>query len=113
MLDVLARPDGETPEVDVAEAARARAAGTAQLVDVREPDEWAEGRIPGAVHIPLGDLPARAGEVDPTRPVIAVCRSGRRSLAAADALLAAGFAEAASLAGGMIAWREAGQPVEA
>lgn len=110
MLNLLTKPDGETPEVDVAEAARAQAVG-AQIVDVREPEEWAEGRIPGATHIPLGDLPARAVELDPTRPVIAVCRSGRRSLDAAAELRGAGFA-AASMAGGTIAWEEAGWPLD-
>ena len=105
---------GQTPEVDIAEVARLRAdtATGVQIVDVREPDEWAEGRIPGAVHIPMGELEARSGELDPARPVIAVCRSGRRSLWAAEALLARGFGDVASLAGGMIAWAGARQPVE-
>jgi len=112
MLNRSGQTNQETPEVNVAHTARARSTGAAQIVDVREPDEWADGRIPGAVHIPLGDLPRRRGELDPTRPVIAVCRSGRRSLTAAEDLLGNGFAGAASLAGGMIAWREAGQPVD-
>lgn len=112
MINQVGKTVQAIPEVDVAHTVRARSAGTSQIVDVREPDEWAEGRIPGAVLIPLGDLAKRRGELDPARPVIAVCRSGRRSLFAAEDLLSAGFTDATSLAGGMIAWREAGQPVE-
>lgn len=100
------------PEMTVAEAVRARAVGRAQIVDVREADEWVTGHIPGALHIPLGDVGRRSGEVDADRPLITVCRSGRRSLIAADAFRKAGYADAASLAGGMIAWENANQPVE-
>ncbi len=99
-------------ETDVAQTARARAEGTAQIVDVREPEEWAEGHIPGAVHIPLGDLAVRQGELDVTRPVIAVCRSGNRSLTAAEQLLRDGIPDVQSMAGGMKAWSAAGQPME-
>lgn len=102
----------EAPETDVAATAAALADGSAQVVDLREPDEWAEGRIPGAILIPLGELGMRLGELDPERPVIAVCRSGKRSLYAAGALIQAGFADAKSLAGGMLDWEDQGQPVE-
>lgn len=101
----------ETPEVDVLQTVQAWTAGSAQIVDVREPDEWSKGHIPNAIHIPLSKLGDRAKELDRARPVIAVCQSGRRSLIAAEALIEAGFADAASLAGGMIAWTEAKQPV--
>lgn len=99
-------------EVDVQQTADARAAGSAQVVDVREPSEWAQGHIPGAIHIPLGDLPGRAATLDRARPVITVCRSGNRSLVALDPLREAGITNARSLAGGMKAWQAAGQPVE-
>lgn len=99
-------------EVDVHQTARARSVGAVQIVDVREPAEWAEGYIPGALLIPLGDLAARTGELEPARPVIAVCRSGNRSLTALDVLRDAGITDAKSLAGGMKAWQAAGQPVE-
>lgn len=80
-----------------------------QIVDVRESAEVAEGMIAGAHHIPLGDLGARLGELDKTRPVVAVCRSGRRSAAAADQLAAAGFT-AYTMTGGMLDWAAAGLP---
>lgn len=99
-------------EVTVAEAAQAHATGEAQIVDVREADEWVAGHIPGALHIPLGDIGRRGSELDAGRRVIAVCRSGRRSLIAAEAFREAGHVEAASLAGGMIAWERADQPIQ-
>ncbi len=80
-----------------------------QVVDVREPDELASGRIQGSTNIPLGQLAARAGELDRDTPVVTVCQSGRRSLQAADTLAAAGF-RARSMDGGMSAWSEAGRP---
>lgn len=110
-LRVLPNPEPGPPEVDVAETARIRAAG-AQLVDVREPEEWVDEHIPGAIHIPLGELWERATELDRTRAVVTICRSGQRSLYAADMLLHQGFGEVASLNGGMIAWNAAGQPSE-
>ncbi len=81
----------------------------AQLVDVREDAEVALGRIQGAIHIPLGQLPDRMGELDPQRPVIAICRSGNRSRQAMQALQAAGYA-CDNMAGGMLAWQAAGLP---
>jgi len=112
LLRALTASRAMAPETDVPHTVLARAAGAAQIVDVREPDEWAAGHIPGAHHIPLGDLGRRMGELKADRPVITVCRSGRRSLTAAEALLKSGFTDAASLAGGMIAWTNAKQPVE-
>lgn len=68
--------------------------------------------MPGIFHIPLGDLAGRLGELDPATPVIAVCRSDKRSLMAADMLIKGGFADAKSVPGGMIVWSAAGEPVE-
>ena len=82
---------------------------TARILDVREDFEVAESMIPGAVHIPMGQLQGRISELDPAVPVIAVCRSGNRSARVADALNAAGFT-ADTMAGGMIAWTRAGLP---
>lgn len=99
-------------EVTVEQFVRQWGPGEAQLIDVREPDEWAQGHPPRAVLIPLGELEARRSELDPARPVVTVCRSGRRSLTAAEILLKAGFRDVWNLAGGMIAWRAARMPVE-
>ncbi|MCI4675195.1 rhodanese-like domain-containing protein [Candidatus Mycolicibacterium alkanivorans] len=95
-------------EVDPVGAMRLVDESGAVLLDVREDEEWAAGHAPGAVHVRLGDLDART--LDTTAPVVAVCRSGNRSGSAAKNLAAAGVT-VYNLAGGMKAWREAGQPV--
>jgi rhodanese-related sulfurtransferase len=100
------------PEIDAATLAGDRAVGEdIQIVDVREPNEWAAGHLPGAVLIPLGELARRAGELDPARPVVVVCRSGNRSATATDLLRRGGFRDVKNLGGGMTAWARAGYPV--
>jgi len=86
--------------------------GDVEVVDVREPDEWNGelGRIPGARHLPLGELRARLAELPRDRPVVAVCRSGGRSAEASLILEQAGFSRAANLSGGMIRWHALGLP---
>lgn len=81
------------------------------VLDVREPDEVAAGMIPGAVHIPLGQVAARAGELATDRAWLVVCRSGKRSTEGARLLALAGLSDVASLAGGMLAWEAAGAPI--
>ena len=81
-----------------------------QVLDVREDFEVAEGMIPEALHIPMGDLNRRLNELDRSRPVIVVCRSGNRSARVADALNTAGYT-ADTMTGGMTAWQRAGLPV--
>jgi rhodanese-related sulfurtransferase len=82
----------------------------ATLVDVRRPDEWAEGHIAGATHIPLDELQARSSEV-PDGPVVFYCRTGDRSEMAAAAFRSAGR-DATSLSGGLEAWEASGRSVE-
>jgi rhodanese-related sulfurtransferase len=82
-----------------------------QLVDVREPYEWAAGRIAGARHIEMADLAAEATSLDRERPVVFYCRVGSRSGMAAHAFRRAGY-EAYNLAGGLEAWMGAGLPLE-
>lgn len=98
------------PEVSVTTAAELRDDG-AFVLDVREPDEWVDGHIPGAVHIPLGELAGRAGEVPADRTVVVVCRSGNRSAQGREILRAAGLPRVTSMAGGMLDWAAAGLPV--
>lgn len=81
------------------------------LLDVREPDEFAEARIAGATLIPLGQLAQRAAEIPHDAPIIAVCRSGGRSGVATDALRQAGY-NVTNMGGGMIAWVRSGLPYE-
>ena len=86
------------------------------VLDVREDDEFSGelGHIPGAILIPLRELPERTGEIEAfkDRPIIAVCRSGVRSTTAAAILTGLGFESVSNLKGGMLDWRERGLPVE-
>ncbi|MGA8978656.1 MAG: rhodanese-like domain-containing protein [Pedococcus sp.] len=89
--------------------ATAHAEGAA-VIDVREPGEYVSGHVPGAVLIPMGQLPSRAGDLDRSRDVYVVCASGNRSGAMTDYLVHAGF-KALSVAGGTSAWIASGRPV--
>lgn len=80
-----------------------------QIVDVREPYEWEAGHIEQAVHVVLSDIMGGAGEFDPDKPVVAVCRSGNRSELATLMLKARGL-DAHNLEGGMEAWESDGLP---
>lgn len=94
-----------------AKAFDARAAELAdlQIVDVRNPGEVAAGMIPDAVSIPVGQLPARLGELDPAKPTVVYCAGGYRSSVAASLLRAHGFADVSDILGGYGAWDEAHQ----
>jgi sulfur-carrier protein adenylyltransferase/sulfurtransferase len=76
------------------------------LLDVREAHEWAIGHLPGAVRIALGELPARLGELDPTRETVVYCRSGARSAQAAALLRTAGFHQVHNMLGGTLRWSD-------
>jgi rhodanese-related sulfurtransferase len=82
----------------------------ATLLDVREPDEWAAGHAPDAVHIPMGELAGRLGELPADEAVYVVCRSGGRSARVTAYLNANGW-EATNLDGGMKSWQAAGRPM--
>jgi rhodanese-related sulfurtransferase len=86
----------------------------ALMLDLREPKEYAGGRVPNAVHLPQSQLASRGDELKKltARPVIAYCDRGQRSRTAAAALAKLGFAEVYTLRGGLRAWTEAGLPVQ-
>lgn len=92
---------------EISPDALAEVADSVQVVDVREHSEFSGplGHIHQARHVPLAELLARSGELDATRPVVAVCRSGTRSAQACVVLSKAGFKQVANLAGGMLRWR--------
>jgi rhodanese-related sulfurtransferase len=106
-------PFGSVPEVTPEELQR-RLSGPAppQLLDVRTAMEWRNGRICGAVHIPINELRRRLVQsaMDPERPVVAICLTAHRSIPAVRLLQRRGFKDAAQLAGGMKAWRRRGLP---
>lgn len=95
----------EIPSIPVTQLA-----DDAVLVDVREDDEWAAGRAPGAVHIVMHDIPARLHDLPETEPVAVICRSGGRSGQVVQWLNAQGI-DAVNVDGGMRAWAGAGKPL--
>lgn len=82
------------------------------LIDVREPWEYEQIRIPGAVLIPLGEVPDRLGEIPEGRDVYVYCRMGGRSARAAEFLRAHGRPRSYNVVGGIDAWKEDGLPVD-
>ena len=110
-LAAMAEETAATIQVPPAQA-RELIDGGAQVVDVRTAVEHAAGHISGATHIPLEQLdPDSAGELDKDGPVVVYCRGGNRSAAAAEALQNSGY-DAHSIDGGLVAWDEAGLPLE-
>jgi sulfur-carrier protein adenylyltransferase/sulfurtransferase len=92
-------------EISPADLKRRLDAGEAlEIIDVREPGEWAISRIEGARLMPLGSLAARLPELDPARTYVLQCRSGARSAKAAVLLRRAGFPRVLNLRGGVLAW---------
>jgi len=85
------------------------------LIDVRGPDEYSTppGHLPGAINVPLPELPTRFDEIAADdRPVVLVCKTDRRSAKAADMLLSAGFRNVAVLRGGTDGWHQKGLPLD-
>ncbi|MFG1790836.1 rhodanese-like domain-containing protein [Nocardia sp. NPDC049149] len=103
--------DAVPSEFDSSAPATAEAA-RAILLDVREDDEWQLGHAPGAIHIPMVDVPARVDELDFDVDLYVICRQGGRSLQVVEYLTHIGF-EAIQVRGGMVAWQQSGRPLVA
>jgi rhodanese-related sulfurtransferase len=103
----------KVPSIDVAQLRDELKADPAPfLLDVREPWEYQAGHVPGAHLIPLGELEQRVKEVPRDQPVLAICHSGQRSLAAAGYLQQLGYASVSNVDGGTAAWIERGYPID-
>jgi hydroxyacylglutathione hydrolase len=105
-------PLAVTPSIGAREAFERAQRGELVLLDVRGASEHADGHVPGSRHIPLGDLPARAGELPRDLPVAVYCEGGTRSRIGASVLRRAGFTRLFDHGGGFPAHAEAGLPVE-
>ncbi len=107
---ILAGCNSELAAVSSRQAAVMFAEKKAIIIDVREPHEWREQHIAGAMHIPLAQIESRLAELQPYKEsiVIVQCRSGKRSAKAASTLQAMGFNQVYNLSGGIIAWTDAG-----
>jgi molybdopterin-guanine dinucleotide biosynthesis protein A/rhodanese-related sulfurtransferase len=103
-------PPMEIPEIDVAGLAERRASG-APLIDVREDAEFATTHVPGAQHIPLGQVAERMGEVPTDQTVYVICARGNRSARAVEHYRAQGI-DAVNVAGGMVDWIDSGLPAD-
>lgn len=111
--------DGEDGEAGVRVVSPEEAAGLLDaepapaVIDVRTPEEFAEGRIEGAVLIDVTspDFAERIAELDRDQPYVLYCRSGNRSVTARQVMADLGFADVADIAGGITAWVEEGRPV--
>lgn len=104
-------------KAEIDEISTSQAAGLAEpplFVDVREREEWEEGHIPGAVHIPRGFLESRIEAAAPQRdrPVVVYCASGARSAFATKTLEELGYSDVSNLAGGFVDWKRNGLPVQ-
>jgi sulfur-carrier protein adenylyltransferase/sulfurtransferase len=113
--DLLAQVKTEIDEVDAARARELLDGPEPPLfVDVREPDEWDEGHVPGAVHVARGFLESRieAAAPDHTQPIVVYCAGGARSAFAAKTLQELGYENVVSLAGGYTDWKRNGFPTK-
>ena len=106
------RPLGRYPTTDIEGLHAAMAAGGVRVLDVRQPLEWSDGRVPGALHIHIPELPARLDELPRVgQPVYIYCRTGHRTAMAASLLAGAGI-PAVLVDGGFPDWLALGFPVE-
>jgi molybdopterin/thiamine biosynthesis adenylyltransferase/rhodanese-related sulfurtransferase len=112
--ELLQQTRSEISEIDATQARDRIDSGEPVVVDVREQDEWDEGHIAGAVHIPRGHLESRIERLAPdtSRPVIVYCSAGNRSAFAAKTLADLGYEDVVSLAGGFTDWQRNGFPVQ-
>ncbi len=102
-------PPPVVPEVDVDQLDQARATGV-PVIDVRQPEEYDAGHVPGARLIPLSEVPGRLAEVPADGEVFVICQTGARSARATDFFRRQGI-DARNVTGGTKAWAESGKPV--
>ncbi len=103
----------KVPSIGAAELHAQRESGAAPVViDVRTPNEYASGHIPGALNIPFDQVAQRIGEIETPQGVALYCMVGPRARRGESALLAAGYEKVFHLEGGLAAWQAAGLPVE-
>lgn len=99
------------PAIDVEELAAARERG-ATVLDVRQLDEYLDARVPGVLHVPLAEVPEHLDELPTDQPLYVICRTGARSAKAASFLRGQGI-DAINVAGGTLAWIDAGHRTDA
>ncbi|HXG88794.1 MAG TPA: rhodanese-like domain-containing protein [Vicinamibacterales bacterium] len=108
-----AQAAGQIAQLSPQDLAGMRGDETPVVIDVRHANEWREGRLPSAIHIPLGHLANRLTDIPKGRPLVTQCQGGARSAIAASLLHRAGFTDVRNLLGGYAAWQAAGLPTTA
>ena len=112
-MDLIAEAKSRIRELSPAEARERTGRGDVVFLDVREPNEWNLGHVPGALHIPRGTMETKVEQAIPRdREVVIYCATGNRSALAADTLQQMGYDRVSSLAGGWRDWVQSGGAVE-
>lgn len=101
----------QVPDIDINQS-KEKIKNGAILVDVREQNEYDDQHIPGSILIPLSEFAERFEELPKDKPLVMQCRSGARSARAGEHLLANGYTDVVNMAGGILAWAEAGLETE-
>lgn len=110
--DTAAGDDEEPLMIDYEQARQAQQNG-AQMIDVRERDEWDAGHIAGALFYPVTRISSDPEvDVDPNTPIVTYCKAGGRAERAAEVLRAAGYRDVRAMSGGFADWQAAGYPTE-
>jgi len=111
--DLVAEAKARVKEIDAANAIMETQKPDTVFLDVREPNEWNLGHVPGAIHIPRGQLEGKVeGVVGRDKNIVVYCAGGSRSALAADTLHQMGYQKVASLKGGFRGWAEGGGEIE-
>jgi len=111
--DLVAEAKARVKEIDAANAIMEQRKPDTVFLDVREPNEWNLGHVPGAIHVPRGQLEGKIeGVLDRDRNIVVYCAGGSRSALAADTLQQMGYQHVTSLAGGFRGWAEGGGEIE-
>jgi sulfur-carrier protein adenylyltransferase/sulfurtransferase len=111
--DLVAEAKARVKEIDAANAIMEKKKPDTVFLDVREPNEWNLGHVPGAIHIPRGQLEGKVeGVLDRDKNIVVYCAGGSRSALAADTLQQMGYRHVASLKGGFRGWAEGGGEIE-
>jgi rhodanese-related sulfurtransferase len=101
----------DLPSIDRAKLEQALATGSVDLIDIREPDEYASGHIAGARNLPMSKLDPKTLAQPHDKPIVLMCRSGRRTSATLSAALEAGATNIVHYPGAILDWTSAGKPV--
>ncbi len=111
MFSFLRRLAPSIPSIDVAQLDALLQQNAVRVLDVREDDEFRQGHVPGAIHVPVKRLPDRIAKLRRDKPYAVICATGSRSAKATNYLLEQGFQGTVSVSGGTTAWARSGRAI--